>query len=61
MTTSAADHIYRVRIGQKSVRDYTSKMNTIKSFNRNEYSKEKGVNIFVLLDLEVIKRLFGVA
>jgi hypothetical protein len=34
-------------------------MNTIKSFIRNEYSKELGVNIFVPFDLEVIKKLFG--
>ena len=59
ISTNAADHIYRLRIGNKSMRNYTSKMNTVKSFIRNEYSKELGVDIFVPFDLEVVKKLFG--
>lgn len=60
MTTTAADHIYGQRVGSKSVKNYTSKMNTIKTciiLENPEYIVINHMN--VPFDLELIKKIFG--
>ena len=59
-STSAADHIFSLRVGTRSVRNYESKINTIKSFvQRGGYQEDGHEDLMLPISLDIIKKIFG--
>lgn len=58
-STSAADHIFSLRVGTRSVRNYESKINTIKSFvQRGGYQEDGHEDLMLPISLDIIKNIF---
>ncbi len=56
---SAADHIYALRVGTRSTKNYMSKINTIKAFLISTGHQDASRDVIVPLSLDVIKHIFG--
>jgi len=59
MSLDAADHIYRLRVAKRSIKNYESKVKTIKSYIIHEGISPNEQSITIPLDLSTVKRLFG--